>query len=241
MEYKVGSLFSGIGGLCSAFLRTKDSNGNSFKILWANENDKEAIKTYKKNYKHLLIEGDIESIVNINNLEKMRDSLLERYKELGNYLKNSSYTFDEKLIKKAEINLKKKYLKSLEEIKISPGMERLLRQEYEEKQILGNFDEYCKYFTYYVEKEILNIEIEEKNEKWLFNTKKTYLKNRDIILSEKVDVICAGFPWNDFSDGNIEKNHKGELFYVWYRWIRRQRAGCPHFARRPRPSGIPRL
>lgn len=53
-KYKVGSLFSGIGGICSAFEQA------DFKVKWSNEFDKKACETYKKNFKGVnLIEGDI--------------------------------------------------------------------------------------------------------------------------------------------------------------------------------------
>ena len=53
-EYKVGSLFAGVGGVCQAF---KDS---STEVIWANEIDKNASITYKMNHKSTkLIEDDI--------------------------------------------------------------------------------------------------------------------------------------------------------------------------------------
>lgn len=56
MVFTVGSLFSGIGGICIGF------NQAGFKPTWANELDKHACLTYKKNFKHKLIEGDIHDI-----------------------------------------------------------------------------------------------------------------------------------------------------------------------------------
>lgn len=43
--YKVGSLFAGVGGICQAFKEV------SCKVLWANENDRNASKTYELNHK----------------------------------------------------------------------------------------------------------------------------------------------------------------------------------------------
>ncbi len=56
MNYKVGSLFAGIGGVCKGF----ESAG--FKLEWANEIDKNACKTYRANFTHKLIEDDIHNL-----------------------------------------------------------------------------------------------------------------------------------------------------------------------------------
>ena len=50
---KVGSFFAGIGGICLAFKNA----GNE--LVWSNEIDKAACKTYRKNFHHQLIEDDI--------------------------------------------------------------------------------------------------------------------------------------------------------------------------------------
>lgn len=56
-KYKVASLFAGIGGICLGF---KNAGMN---IVWANEFDKAACITYRKNFGNdYLVEGDINSI-----------------------------------------------------------------------------------------------------------------------------------------------------------------------------------
>ncbi len=56
-EYKVGSLFAGIGGIDSAFEKA------GFKVVWANEIDSDACKTYALNFPDtLLLCGDIRKI-----------------------------------------------------------------------------------------------------------------------------------------------------------------------------------
>ena len=56
-NYKVGSLFAGIGGICHAF---KQANCN---VLWANELDPNACITYKlNNNKTKLLEKDVKNI-----------------------------------------------------------------------------------------------------------------------------------------------------------------------------------
>lgn len=52
-KYTVGSLYAGIGGICMGFKKS------GFDLLWANEYDKAACITYRKNFKHKLIEGDV--------------------------------------------------------------------------------------------------------------------------------------------------------------------------------------
>lgn len=57
MIYRVGSLFAGVGGVCQAF---KNSNCN---VVWANEIDKDACKTYRLNHASTnLIEGDVKKL-----------------------------------------------------------------------------------------------------------------------------------------------------------------------------------
>ncbi|MDL0089678.1 DNA (cytosine-5-)-methyltransferase [Campylobacter gastrosuis] len=61
MIYKVGSLFAGVGGICQAF---KNLN---CEVVWANEIDHSACKTYRLNHKNTnLIEDDVRNISNKN-------------------------------------------------------------------------------------------------------------------------------------------------------------------------------
>lgn len=52
-KLKVGSFFAGLGGICLAFKQA------GFELVWSNEIDKAACKTYRANFDHLLVEGDI--------------------------------------------------------------------------------------------------------------------------------------------------------------------------------------
>lgn len=55
--YTVGSMFSGIGGVCMAFKQA------GFDVAWANDNDKQACRTYRANFPHTtLIEEDVRNI-----------------------------------------------------------------------------------------------------------------------------------------------------------------------------------
>lgn len=53
MAYTVGSLYAGVGGICLGFQQS------GFHLEWANEFDKYACITYKNNFDHNLIEGDV--------------------------------------------------------------------------------------------------------------------------------------------------------------------------------------
>tara|TARA_B100000768_G_C11275715_1_gene375850 strand:+ start:774 stop:1721 length:948 start_codon:yes stop_codon:yes gene_type:complete len=52
-KYFVGSLYAGVGGVCLGFKNA------GFKLQWANEYDKNACITYRKNFNHTLYEEDI--------------------------------------------------------------------------------------------------------------------------------------------------------------------------------------
>tara|TARA_R110001583_G_scaffold49303_1_gene154304 strand:+ start:2464 stop:3609 length:1146 start_codon:yes stop_codon:yes gene_type:complete len=62
MNYKVGSLFAGVGGVCLGFKNASNEQGG-YQLVWANELDENAGKTYQHNFEHPLIAGDIEKIV----------------------------------------------------------------------------------------------------------------------------------------------------------------------------------
>ena len=56
-DIKVASLFAGIGGICYGFKQA------GAKIVWANEIDRDACKTYRYNFgDSYLVEGDIKNI-----------------------------------------------------------------------------------------------------------------------------------------------------------------------------------
>lgn len=63
--YNVGSLFAGVGGVCLGFQNAKVENIDSkYNLVWANEMDEYACETYRTNFKHTLLEGDINKILN---------------------------------------------------------------------------------------------------------------------------------------------------------------------------------
>lgn len=63
-KLKVGSLYAGVGGICLGF------QNSGCEISWANEFDKNACITYRENFKHKLIEGDVMEM-DISSLENI--------------------------------------------------------------------------------------------------------------------------------------------------------------------------
>lgn len=63
-KFTVGSLYAGIGGICLGFKKS------GFDVLWANEFDKNACITYRKNFNHELIEGDV-LLLELNRIKKI--------------------------------------------------------------------------------------------------------------------------------------------------------------------------
>ncbi|ETJ21062.1 Cytosine-specific methyltransferase [human gut metagenome] len=66
--YKVGSLFAGVGGVCLGFQNAHVEN-KKFKLVWANEMDEYACETYRNNFSHKLIQGDINKVLEPENIK----------------------------------------------------------------------------------------------------------------------------------------------------------------------------
>lgn len=67
-KYKLVSLFAGCGGMDLGFCGNFKVLGNEYKktkfeIIWANEFNPNAVKTYKKNFSHDIVEGDIWELI----------------------------------------------------------------------------------------------------------------------------------------------------------------------------------
>lgn len=61
-QYRVGDLFAGVGGISLGFLQAKQIDAE-YRISWANEIDPFACATYRTNFSHPLLEGDIRQIL----------------------------------------------------------------------------------------------------------------------------------------------------------------------------------
>lgn len=65
-QFKVGSLFAGVGGICLGFLKAQNPNAE-YILTWANEIDEYACETYRSNFEHKLLEGDINKVLHPEN------------------------------------------------------------------------------------------------------------------------------------------------------------------------------
>lgn len=65
-QYKVGSLFAGVGGICLGFMNAQNPDAE-YVMSWANEIDEFACETYRTNFKHTLLEGDINMVLHPEN------------------------------------------------------------------------------------------------------------------------------------------------------------------------------
>lgn len=102
--YKVGSLFAGVGGICLGFLQAENEKAK-YELAWANEIDEYASATYRENFNHLLLEGDIELILNPTQVEVKINKIEQELQHLSSSLESNN---DRKLtshIKKLENEL----------------------------------------------------------------------------------------------------------------------------------------
>ena len=65
-KFTVGSLFAGVGGICLGFANATNPNAK-YELLWANEIDEFACETYRTNFEHTLLEGDINFVLHPEN------------------------------------------------------------------------------------------------------------------------------------------------------------------------------
>lgn len=75
-QFQVGSLFAGVGGICLGFLNAQNPEAE-YKLSWANEIDEFACETYRTNFEHTLLEGDINLVLHPENSDNF-----EYYNEL---------------------------------------------------------------------------------------------------------------------------------------------------------------
>lgn len=68
----VGSLFAGVGGVCLGF-QLASNDKFKYELKWANEVDQYACATYRKNFNHELIEGDINKVLDPDLCEDKND------------------------------------------------------------------------------------------------------------------------------------------------------------------------
>lgn len=87
-KYNVGSLFAGVGGICLGFQKAKCED-KCYEIVFANEIDAYACETYRNNFKHTLLEGDIHKFLDT--------SLCDSTEEKEYYENQRHFLFDNKI------------------------------------------------------------------------------------------------------------------------------------------------
>lgn len=98
MPFRVGSLFAGVGGICLGFKEAKYRE-LEYNLIWANEMDEYAAGTYRNNFDHKLIVGDIEKIVDLNIIEREKEEYLDLLNKANDDEEKAKYI---KLIEKCE-------------------------------------------------------------------------------------------------------------------------------------------
>lgn len=87
-SYNVASLFAGIGGICLGF-KQSSFNEKEYKMVWANEIDRHACHTYRANFTHSLIEGDIIKVLKPELASEDGEDAVKHYSELRDILLSS--------------------------------------------------------------------------------------------------------------------------------------------------------
>lgn len=133
--YKVGSLFAGVGGVCLGFKSAK-VNGKKYELVWANEMDEYACATYRNNFEHELIQGDINKVLNPEKIEEELKIYLERnysgFEEIAldqisdNNIESINYVSKSDLQKIKNIKNEIQYYKSKHEEILSTKIDILL-------------------------------------------------------------------------------------------------------------------
>lgn len=229
-KYKVGSLFAGVGGICLGFMQAENDEAE-YEVVWANEIDEYACETYRTNFKHNLIEGDIELVLKpellpvrieeLKNQLKSMDEISDIIEKLSEILVQAKkqqniitekndliINFIKEICCKSEI-LKtiSKFEKSIEDVH---DISKIIETGLEIDDKLKKLDEAIK------SSERLTSKTEQKEMKKLLAKyqeqleSKYYEKMHEKILEEKIDVLNGGFPCQAFSIAGDQKGFKDE-------------------------------
>lgn len=219
MKYNIASLFAGVGGICLGFKRAS----TNFNLTVANEIDENAVKTYKANFNHSLIEGDIEKI-----LEP------QIFREEQEFIRNKYLNITSREPLSYEIKELKKYKEAYDELK-----KNYLTKVYANGNIcefiLGKEDKILKRISYTnldavkqeIENRIVSDLYEELSDEYIEEKINEYSNKRSELLKEKIDIITAGFPCQAFSIAGEQKgfnDHRGNLFYSVINYVKQLEA-----------------
>ena len=203
MRYTVGSLFAGVGGICLGFRNAKTSK-SSYTLRWANEIDDYACETYRTNFTHELLHGDIEKIIHPTRIDEQVEVLRKKIKSIEEN-KDKVISEIEKIRKKE--NKEDKILILRQEInKLSVESQQT---EDELTNVLNDRDD--EFRQYLINRSIPEW-IEQQNKRSEFDK---YVSLREQIIARPIDVLNGGFPCQAFSIAGEQhgfKDPRGNLF-----------------------------
>lgn len=121
--YKVGSLFAGVGGVCLGFKQATFED-KRYELIWANEMDSYACETYRTNFDHKLLEGDITLVLNPRKIDVVIEEKENLIKKLEVNIENSNKQNEIKKLK-SKLNKANNELTVLKERKEEKYYEKL--------------------------------------------------------------------------------------------------------------------
>ena len=187
--YNIGSLFAGVGGICLGFKRASEK----FRLVLANEIDENALTTYRYNFNHLIIKGDIEKILNPDIFYEERNFLYKKFIELENEEKEEFEIISESFYKKIFLEMKKEYLAK---VYANGNINDFIPRESIFKYIkIKNKNNVIKKLEYDIVKELKEDTKEEK----ILESREKYADKRKKMLFNHIDILTAGFPCQAFS------------------------------------------
>lgn len=203
MRYTVGSLFAGVGGICLGFKNAKTSK-SSYILKWANEIDNYACETYRTNFTHELLQGDIEKIIHPTRIDEHIELLRKRIKLIEKE-KDDIISEIEKMQK--ENNETDKILIAKEKVNSLSA-----ESNQTEKELTIALNDRDDEFRQYLIDGSVPIWVEQQNMRGEFDK---YVSLREQIIASPIDVLNGGFPCQAFSIAGEQhgfKDPRGNLF-----------------------------
>lgn len=205
MDYTVGSLFAGVGGICLGF-KNATTQKSKFCLQWANEIDEYACETYRTNFNHLLLQGDIEKIIHPTRIDENVEKLRKQIKSIEEEKSNITSIID-KLKKKKPVDFEK----NIKNYKLQ--IEKLVENSDDiEEQLNVLLNSRDAEFELFKQTKKLPDWITEQNKAEEFEN---YLSLRKQIIANPIDILNGGFPCQAFSIAGERhgfKDPRGNLF-----------------------------